>query len=279
MEIKKIFCQLDDDILCEHKTTDEGELAFHNHDGYELLLLLHGDINYYIEGEGLHLERGNLICVKPYDFHRREIMKKGNYERIVIHIKESFLESLSTKHTDVSECFYRVPAGKINVLQFDEEEIIQYSLLTQQLSQVLSSNDYGTDILVDAYIKQILVMVNQHSRNKKIMSIKNIMPPLVAETISFIDKNISEKITLEILSDHLNYNGTYISRSFKKIYGISIQQYIISKRITLAKKYLIDGYSPSDACFLSGFNDYSNFSRTFAKHVGCSPIKYQAQLQ
>lgn len=278
MEIEKSFCELDEDFVCEIKTVDDGGYAFHNHDGYELLLLLNGDINYYFEGEGLHLERGNLICVKPYDFHRREIMKRGVYDRIVIHIKKIVLERLSTQKTDISECFYRVASGKMNVLQLDEQEIIQYSQLAKHLSKELKSNEYGNDILAETYLKQILVMVNQHSKNKNIVSVKNIMPPLVADTISFIDQNIADKINLDILAKHLNYNSTYISRSFKNICGTSIQKYIISKRITLAKRYLIEGYSPSDACYLSGFNDYSNFSRTFTKHVGRSPIKYQTQL-
>lgn len=277
MNIERLFCELDGYILCEHKSIKDGSSApFHSHDGYELLLLLDGNINYYTEAEGLNLKYGNLVCIRPYDFHRREIVTGSNYKRIVIHVRKSVLEKLSSEKTDVSECFYRVPAGKINVLQLDEHEIIEYSMLAKGLSQELASIEYGSDILAETYLKQILVMINSHSKNRRKIRVKNIMPPLVADTINFIDQNITERFSLDDISDHLNYNGTYISRCFKKITGITIQQYTINKRIALAKKHLNEGYSPCDACFLSGFNDYSNFSRTFTKFVGRSPIKYQS---
>ncbi|NLK99156.1 MAG: AraC family transcriptional regulator [Clostridiales bacterium] len=277
MNIERLFCEIDDYIQCEHKNLDYGtSTPFHSHDGYELLLLLDGDINYYTEAEGLHLKYGNLVCIRPYDFHRREVLNGENYKRIVIHVRKSVLERLSSDKTDVTECFYRVPAGKINVLKLDEYEIIEYSMLAKRLSQELSSSEYGSDILAETYLKQILVMVNSHSKKSRKVRVNNIMPPLVADTISFIDRNITERFSLDDIADHLNYNGTYISRYFKRITGVTIQQYIINKRISLAKKYLNEGLPPCDACFMSGFNDYSNFSRTFTKFVGRSPIKYQS---
>ena len=54
-----------------------------------------------------------------------------------------------------------------------------------------------------------------------------------------------------------------------------IQQYIIEKRLTQAKKLLRMGKPPIDVCFLCGFNNYSNFSRTFSKHLKLSPKQYQ----
>lgn len=277
MNTERQFCELDGYITCEHKNINDAYISpYHSHDGYELLLLLDGSINYYIEKEGIRLKYGNLVCIKPYDFHRRDIVTNDIYSRIVIHVRKSILEKLSSEKTDISECFYRVPEGKMNVLQLDEHEIVEFCMLSKLLSQELESSEYGSDILAETYLKQLLVLINSNSKNSKKVRYKNIMPPLVADTISYIDQNITKKFSLDDISEHLNYNGTYISRYFKKITGITLQQYIISARITLSKKYLIEGYSPCDACYSSGFNDYSNFSRTFTKFVGQSPIKYQA---
>lgn len=275
MELLKTYCELDSDIICEHKTVNDAGDFFHNHDGYELFLLLHGSINYYMEGEGLCLERGNLICIRPYDFHGRGMAINDAYDRIVINVRKTVLDNMSSEKTDLSTCFYRMPAGKINMLHLNEQEIMQYTLLAHNLIRGIQSNEYGNDILVDTYIKQILIMINQNARNHKNYGSQNIMPTLVADTITYIEQHLLEDITLDILSDQLHYNGTYISRSFKNITGISLQQYIIGKRITLAKKYLSEGYTPYDTCYMSGFNDYSNFSRTFTKQVGLSPKKFQ----
>lgn len=275
MEIPKSFCLLDKSIICEYKTSFDGGTEFHNHDGYEIMLLINGRINYYFEGEGQQLIRGNLICTKPFDFHRREVIEKSVYERIVIHVKKAELENLSSETTNLTECFYRVPEGKMNVLQLNEQEIMEFTQCALRLSEELESGEYGSDVLVEVYLKQILVLINKISKDSKILSSDNIMPPIVTDAISYIDRNITEKISMEILSKQLHHNATYISRCFKQLTGITIQQYIIRKRITLAKRFLLEGYTPYDSCYMSGYNDYSNFSRTFTSHVGLSPIRFQ----
>jgi len=277
MEIERTLDVLDGNICCNHRIISYKGNFFHNHNGYELFLLLNGNINYYIETVGMQLERGNLVMIKPYDFHTREVVKGNTYERIVINIKDSYMTKLSSDKTNVADCFFSNFPGKGNLLKLNEQQITEYIIIAQRLSQELESNEYGSDILVDSYIKQILVMVNRISKNQNSEGLNNIMPSLVSNTIAYIEQNITEEITLDILSDCFHHNGTYISRCFKNITGISLQQYIIQKRITLAKKYLFEGCSPQDACFLSGFNDYSNFSRTFKKQTGLSPREFQNQ--
>jgi two-component system response regulator YesN len=59
---------------------------------------------------------------------------------------------------------------------------------------------------------------------------------------------------------------------FKKNEGVSIINYLISQRITEAKRLLTEGAtSLKDVATLVGYNDYNYFSRIFKKNVGCSP--------
>lgn len=277
MEIPKILDTLHSDIICEHKSDDYSGDFFHNHNGYELFLFLDGYINYYVEQQGKKMLRGDLVCIKPYDFHRRELTKTALYERIIINVRDSVMDTLSSSKTNLSSCFYRLPAGSINVLHLKEDEVDSFIQLAHQLSREIKSEEYGSDIESESYIKQILVFVNRLSNRGNTHKIKpeNIMPRMVQDTMKYIEKHLTETISLDILSRELHHNGIYISKRFKEITGLSLQQYIIKKRLILAKSYLNEGVSPLDTCFLSGFNDYSNFSRTFSKQVGLSPKKYQ----
>ncbi len=53
-----------------------------------------------------------------------------------------------------------------------------------------------------------------------------------------------------------------------------INKYITTKRITISKSLLSQGYSVNEACEACGFNDYSNYLKAFTKAVGISPKKY-----
>ncbi|WOO38253.1 AraC family transcriptional regulator [Anaerocolumna sp. AGMB13020] len=274
MELERVMDALDKNIICEHKYDDFGGDFFHNHDGFELFLFISGFVNYYVEQQGRHMSPGTLICIKPYDFHRRELVRPGCYERIIINIRNSVMSSLSSDLTALSTCFYRQPDGCINLMHLKEEEMEEYIYLSHKLNKELNSKEFGGDILAESYLKQILVLVNRLTGNRRELP-ENIMPRLVKDVMIYVELHLTEDISLSLLAGELHHNGTYISRRFKEITGLSLQQYIIKKRITLSKNYLNEGYSPLEACFSSGFNDYSNFYRTFTKQVGLSPKKYQ----
>ena len=66
---------------------------------------------------------------------------------------------------------------------------------------------------------------------------------------------------------------------FNRYCGTTVTKYIISKRITEAKKLLSNGKSVTETAFASGFNDYANFIRTFKKTVGVPPGKYKSAIK
>ena len=100
------------------------------------------------------------------------------------------------------------------------------------------------------------------------------MPSLVSETIQYVEEHISDNFSSIDIAKALNYNNQYIRRMFRNTTGISLKQYILEKKITLAQKLLAEGYSVTDACYKSGFKDYSNFIRTFKQHTKVTPSSF-----
>ncbi|MFG6357542.1 MAG: AraC family transcriptional regulator [Acetatifactor sp.] len=279
-DAKKKFTALDAEIQCECKTiTDvvDYSMDMHNHDGYEVLLVLGGIVNLYTEYGGNRLKRGDLVCIDELDFHRVEVITKGIYDRIVVNVKRYVLEGASSGQTDLLTCFRRNSRSPLNVIHLSKEEMMRLDVYARSLQESLLRRQPGDEILSDAYLKQIMVTVNRHFLDQDILPRAQIMPGLVMETFNYIENHLTEEITLKCLEENLHYNGTYISRRFKRITGISLQNFIIAKKVMLSCKLLREGVSPCNACEMTGFNSYSNFSRTFSKQVGMSPKKYQME--
>jgi YesN/AraC family two-component response regulator len=118
-------------------------------------------------------------------------------------------------------------------------------------------------------------MLSQQTPEQSSKNHINTYSPIVTKIFSYIEAHYREKFSIKHLADELHHNADYLTRCFKKTTGCSIQQFVIAKRVNLAQKLLREGNTPLDACYLSGFENYSNFSRTFTKHTGISPKKYQ----
>jgi YesN/AraC family two-component response regulator len=277
MERDKFFLALDQDLSCEYKSGKTYTSSYHHHDGYEIYLFLKGKANYYIEQNCYNMKRGCIFNIRPNELHRVECFDHSIYERVSITIRTPILKKLSTGQTDLAKCFYSRPFGKSNLAYLNEHKINEFLFMVHKVENYINSKEYGHDILTMSYLNQILLFINcQFLKNTNTIHI-NAMPPIVNKTMQYIDEHLTEPIRMADVAKNIHHNATYISRCFKKVTGVPLQQYIIYKRIILAKKYLTEGYSLNDTCRLSGFNDYSNFTRTFKNQIGCSPKKYQEQ--
>lgn len=274
----KVLIVLEQDILCECKHIDSQIMPgsmLHQHDGNELLLFLNGNVEIFTEGDGKFLERGDLVCIKSRDFHHARLLDDKVYDRIVINFKDSVLQRLSTEQTDLAKCFSQAPQGKLNFIRLDEEGIAEFEELAHRLRDCLGGEAYGSDVLANAALMELLVMVNRRTSSSGQIEYQKILPKIVSDIFSYVEQNLTEDLSIHALERQFQYNGVYLSRCFRQVMGTTLQQYIIAKRCSLAQRLLSQGVKPSDACFLSGFNNYSNFARTFTQQAGISPKKYQ----
>ncbi len=92
----------------------------------------------------------------------------------------------------------------------------------------------------------------------------------------YIDQNIATDLLVEDISEHFHYSADYISKIFKKQFGVSIKQYIIDKKLLLAKRLL----TTSDISLRKvgqsiGFSDPILFEKFFKYHTKMTPKKYR----
>ena len=59
----------------------------------------------------------------------------------------------------------------------------------------------------------------------------------------------------------------------------SVYDYVLYRRVMLARQQMMGSASLNDIAYQCGFNDYSNFLRSFGKIVGMSPSQYRKQLK
>lgn len=267
-----------EEILCAHRKSTSYHNLFHKHDGYEIYLLLSGEVNIYIQHSCYQIKRGTLCFFNPDQLHLAKCLENNLYERLTINVKPQITDRLSTENTDLLRCFHQLPSGEHPLGLLTEQQICEYLDLFQKLKASANLKDYGCDVQAYACLAQILLLANQSVQNH-VQPSQNVMPELISRIMQYVEEHLSSSLTLDIFAQHFFMNGKYLSRRFREEMGITLQEYIISKRIVYAKHLLCQNYSVTDTCFQAGFGSYSNFIRTFSSQVGISPGQYRKSVQ
>ena len=91
-----------------------------------------------------------------------------------------------------------------------------------------------------------------------------------------MDSNLSAPLSLSQLARELNVNSSYLSSLFKKETGMTVTDYILSRRISHARHLLESTRLQIQTIGqLCGFEDVHYFSKVFKKSAGQTPKQYR----
>ena len=103
-------------------------------------------------------------------------------------------------------------------------------------------------------------------------------PIVMRRVLSHIERNLEKKISQDAMAKACNMSPWKFSRTFKQIYGMTFQNYVMRLRIEEATRLLRDTSADvMEICFATGFGDPSHFTRTFRRHVGVTPSTYRRE--
>ncbi|PMH41233.1 hypothetical protein BCU68_06020 [Vibrio sp. 10N.286.49.B3] len=99
----------------------------------------------------------------------------------------------------------------------------------------------------------------------------------ISDILHYIDTNLDQSLREEDVANYCHYSVTYFSKVFHRSIGITFRDYVIAKRIAMAKKRLIENHKTkiSSIAYQCGYRDVSYFSRIFKKKTGVSPGIYR----
>ncbi|OQP58863.1 helix-turn-helix domain-containing protein [Niastella populi] len=108
----------------------------------------------------------------------------------------------------------------------------------------------------------------------------NTIPSKVLDTISYIQLNLKQSLTISFLAKRVNQNQDYFSRQFLRYTGERPLNFIHEKRIERAQYLIATTNMPfTEIASETGFDMLPYFSKIFKRVTGITPNKYRQQHQ
>ena len=135
-----------------------------------------------------------------------------------------------------------------------------------QLIKCRSVDDY------EAHFSQVLQQMERFERKKAALLCKKEM----AQIIQYIEENLSQHISLEMISETVHMTENYVSRLFKSESGMNVVGYINMEKMEQARRIL--SWPESTVRMAAGelgYYESSYFIKLFRKTYGIGPGEYK----
>lgn len=241
----------------------------------KIIIFLNGNIKVRIKDEIKNTKMNNFIILDE----KSEVellgagIEKSEYYYI-IYIEDRYLDILGASGLDLKFCFRESLRTKRYLVEAKEVIGITLNLLMKRILNEDITNGFGKKEYIRSLLTIIFIIINRGYilETDKERKLENI--DIVDSIMIYIEEHLAEKIKLEDIEKEFYLNKFYICKKFKKRTGETIYRYIIKKKLLLAKELIEKNMPIKEIYQLCGFENYSNFFRSFKNEFNMTPRQY-----
>lgn len=233
-------------------------------DEYELLYVSQGSGQVMIGAELFPLTHNTLYIINGEDVHFVSPDNSTEYVRTIINLPKKYLHELFAAVKEPNVLPKLLQKGAVR-LDASAAETVETAFLN--IGRAGQHNKL-------AFAAALLGLFSACAAADA--QISPFSDGVIASVLAYIDKNITSKITLDDIEKHIFVSKYHICHKFKKTVGMTPGEYILKRRISMAKKLLSGSDVPlSEIAMTAGFGSFSYFSSSFKHTEGMTPIAYR----
>ena len=234
----------------------------HAHDHLQIVIGIHGTVEFDINGNGNHILPGQGCIITESSDHAFGGVKSPSDIFVLNLVAQT--ETNKAILQEINEL-----AHNNYYFQIDSQLRQLIKLLTTEIAS--HPDDY---LLGQSCNNTIIALLNRHIQ---IFQSQKRSRRLDIEAIDrYIEQHINSMISVSQLAGSVFLSESQFHHQFKETTKLTPHQYVLQKRIEYAKNLMERGsFSLSHVAHLSGFSGHSTFTHAFSKQVGVSPSQYR----
>ena len=254
---------------------------FHCHDYFEFYIHVHGGEYMGVDSRLYPLYPNQLFVLPPFSMHGLSCTKEmRNYERAYLNLAPEVLRALGCGQIDPENLFRQHLAGNVCTYQLSDEDAEAVVSCIDRIRENQERKGDPYERFGDyALMISLLNVVCRTMRQKDPVEGEVFGSSIIQEILSYINNHYTQPIRIENLAHSFGVSVSWLSHEFARFTNRSVYDYVLYRRVMLARQQILGTASLNDIAYQCGFNDYSNFLRSFTRVVGMSPSQYRKQLR
>lgn len=258
------------------KDQTQKEFTYHYHDFHKVVIFISGKAAYHIEGKTYQLNPWDILLVNRHAIHRPEIDPSVPYERFILWIQNDI------PWQELLKCFQKANDRSYNLVRLNPIFQEKMKDILSELESSAQSDGYGKDLLIQSLFLQFMVYLNRIFLKKQYIFDKKsyTFDSQIASILQYINHNLKEDLSVETLATRYYVSKYHLMRKFKEETGYTLHNYIVNKRLLMARTLISEGMPVTKVAKESGFTEYSTFSRAYRKQFKAAPseeTKHQSE--
>lgn len=217
-----------------------------------LIIMLSGVLKFSEDGVPVELFPGEYYIQVPGKL-QEGIVKSDSPVYHYVHFKGNYDDQpggLRLRGTFNVVKMHTLLAGFIAISEGNQQSQLERAVLFYRILQELSKSNYCEEKTVD----------------------------VCSDLFYYIKAHSNEDISLDLLAERYGYTKDYLIRLFKRRYGDTPMNFLMSSRMENAASLILHtDVSVTEISYAVGYTDYSVFYKNFLKYHKTSPSEYKKQ--
>ncbi|MEW6439889.1 MAG: AraC family transcriptional regulator [bacterium] len=242
----------------------------HVHEEFGIGVVEQGTQMFRCHGQTHFAAQGAVISLNPDAIHDGRAATEAGYRYRMAYVPaEIILEAL-----DVFPGSTRSPGYFRHPVAFDPE-------LSQRLLHALRlMEEHPHDLLAEqsSFIEAIVRLFTRYAEPRYVPRRFKPNPAVVRKACDLIHGRTAENLSLQEIAGEVGVSRFHFLRLFKASTGLTPHEYLLLRRLGLAKSLIRQGHSLVRAAHEAGFADQSHMTRRFKAAYGVTPGQYRQAL-
>jgi len=261
----------------------------HSHDYINLIYIVEGMGEHIYNGSHFQISKGDVFIIEPSKEHYYTANSGQVLEVYGIQFQPELLRNeleALVKVNPFFDFFYVEPFFRQTVdfslkLTLNPAEQIEFRLLLDLLADEFKQKRLGYRLMIQTNLLGMFIYLSRcYDKLDKVTLLSALDDHTIIERVcEFIQKHYSKAITLAQISRLCGMSQSTFTYRFKEVKGMSFLQFRNRVRCNAAISLLTStNLKIITIANEVGFEDVSNFNKTFKRYEGISPREYRKQV-